>query len=317
MEELYGDQVVFLQVNKDKCPELLRKYGAHRFPSFYYVKPGTLAKVATRFSGDRDYDELKKWMVKLVTVHGGVALKEDDEAAEEIQFHSDIGDDDDEDDMESEPLIEFDGYDIKKLQEENKKKQDHDHDHHDHDDQYQTEIVSITDAETGENIEFKIDDQNTINGNSSSSGSQNQMNLNLDAIVGLKKIKTKLHNHVASGSEISVLIHQQAAALVKENDKLMEAMVSTIDKLTDGQKADNDNSGGGGMMFLIVGGFVIGNICGVIFVATLKKSLIMTPKVRNQNTKVSKVIDLDDDIESASQKQSSQAAPRFRVKKGD
>ena len=87
MRELYGDQVVFLQVNKDSAPELLRKYGAHRFPSFYYVKPGMNAKVASRFSEDRDYFELKKWMNKLITVHGGVPLVEDEEQDEEIQFH--------------------------------------------------------------------------------------------------------------------------------------------------------------------------------------------------------------------------------------
>lgn len=59
------------------------------------------AKVATRFSDDRDYFNLKKWMNKLITVHGGVPLIEDTEVSEEIVFHEDIGDEDDdeEDDM--------------------------------------------------------------------------------------------------------------------------------------------------------------------------------------------------------------------------
>jgi len=65
----------------------MRKYGAQRFPSFYYVKPGMNAKVASRYSDERDYFELKKWMNKLATVHGAVALVEDEEKDEEIQFH--------------------------------------------------------------------------------------------------------------------------------------------------------------------------------------------------------------------------------------
>jgi len=95
----------------------MRKYGAHRFPSFYYVKPGMNAKVASRYSDERDYFELKKWMNKLATVHGAVALVEDEEKDEEIQFHSDVGDDMDDDDMESEEDIEdeFVGYDDKIL----------------------------------------------------------------------------------------------------------------------------------------------------------------------------------------------------------
>ena len=42
------------------------------------------AKVASRFSDERDYFELRKWMNKLITVHGGVPLEEDDEKDEEI-----------------------------------------------------------------------------------------------------------------------------------------------------------------------------------------------------------------------------------------
>lgn len=75
-------------------------------------------RVASRFSEDRDYASLKKWMNKLVTVHGGVVEVEDEEPDDEIQFHSDIGDDDDdEDDLESEEDVEgeMDGYDDKAL----------------------------------------------------------------------------------------------------------------------------------------------------------------------------------------------------------
>ena len=63
-------------------------------------------RVASRFSEERDYSSLKKWMNKLVTVHGGIVEVEDEEPDDEIQFHSDIGDEEDEDDLESEEDIE-------------------------------------------------------------------------------------------------------------------------------------------------------------------------------------------------------------------
>jgi len=84
MRETYGEQIVFLQVNKDTVPEIVRKYGARGFPSFFYVKPGMNGRVASRFSEERDYGSLKKWMNKLVTVHGGVVEVEDEEPDDEI-----------------------------------------------------------------------------------------------------------------------------------------------------------------------------------------------------------------------------------------
>lgn len=42
------------------------------------------AKVASRFTEERDYFSLKKWMNKLITVHGGVALVEDEEVEDTI-----------------------------------------------------------------------------------------------------------------------------------------------------------------------------------------------------------------------------------------
>jgi hypothetical protein len=45
------------------------------------------AKVASKFTDERDYFELKKWMNKLITVHGGVSLVDDEELSDEIQFH--------------------------------------------------------------------------------------------------------------------------------------------------------------------------------------------------------------------------------------
>ena len=88
-----------MQIGKDKVPELLRKYGARRFPSFYYVKPETNAKVATRFSAEREYEEMYKWMNKLITVHGGIKYGEEEEL---LNIHS--LDDDDEEGEDGEDL---------------------------------------------------------------------------------------------------------------------------------------------------------------------------------------------------------------------
>jgi hypothetical protein len=41
-------------------------------------------RVASRFSDERDYSSLKKWMNKLVTVHGGIVEVEDEEPDDEI-----------------------------------------------------------------------------------------------------------------------------------------------------------------------------------------------------------------------------------------
>ena len=154
-----------------------------------------------------------------------------------------------EEDVESE-MVGYDDKTLKKMQEENKKKAEEQHNgddkkkpccdkdgvHHDENqsdgaeanNEVYTVIESITDAATGENIEFKVDEP-THSGDKSMEAAQ--MNFNLETIVALKKISTNLHNHISEGSEISVLVHQQQNAIVNETDMLMDKISNTIEKL--------------------------------------------------------------------------------------
>ena len=49
------------------------------FPSFIYVKPKSEGRVGTKFQENRVYDSVRSWMIKLVTMNGGVYLDESDE----------------------------------------------------------------------------------------------------------------------------------------------------------------------------------------------------------------------------------------------
>ena len=51
MTDRYGEeQVEFFVVDKDNAFELTKKYGVRAYPSFVYVKPGTNAHIATKYS---------------------------------------------------------------------------------------------------------------------------------------------------------------------------------------------------------------------------------------------------------------------------
>lgn len=62
-----------------------------------------------------------KWMSKLVLIHGGVRYGEEEQLIEfnKISFDDDEGSDD-ENDMDSESEIEFEGYDLDELEKKNK-----------------------------------------------------------------------------------------------------------------------------------------------------------------------------------------------------
>ena len=77
MEKKYGDQVKFMVIDKDRASSLTRKYKVHAFPTFVYIKPETNAHTATTFNEDRDYSDMKKWMEKMVRMHGGKLLTHD------------------------------------------------------------------------------------------------------------------------------------------------------------------------------------------------------------------------------------------------
>lgn len=95
------------------------------------------------------------WMKKLVLIHGGIKTGEEDQVLEFNEIHADDGSDSEDDDLTMEDDIEFEGYDLDKLNEENKKKKLLNN--HEGDADTAIEIESITDAETGEVINFEID----------------------------------------------------------------------------------------------------------------------------------------------------------------
>ena len=42
-----------------------------------YIKPKTNAHTATMFNENRSYDDMKKWMDKMIRMHGGKAITHD------------------------------------------------------------------------------------------------------------------------------------------------------------------------------------------------------------------------------------------------
>ena len=71
--------------------------------------------MASRFTAERNYEEMYRWMNKLITVHGGIKYGEEEEL---LNIHS-LEDEDE--DLSSEEEVLFDGYDLKKMAAENAK----------------------------------------------------------------------------------------------------------------------------------------------------------------------------------------------------
>lgn len=151
-------------------PELLKKYGARRFPSFYYVKPETNAKVATRFTFDREYEEMYKWMNKLITIHGGVKYGEEEEL---LNIHP-LEDEDGDDELISEEEIQFDGYDLEKLSAQNALK---------------PKLMIQNKKEVEDKLDFLIED-NKLDVNST--------DFEKNAVLSLKKAVIGVHDHKES-----------------------------------------------------------------------------------------------------------------------
>ena len=85
MEELseeYGDSVEFMKVDGNKIYDVSHKYGIQSYPSFVYVEPNTKGLKAAMFRGNRSYDTMKSWMVRILkdvpSKSGGVASDEED-----------------------------------------------------------------------------------------------------------------------------------------------------------------------------------------------------------------------------------------------
>ena len=138
----------------------MRKYGVKSFPSFVYVKPGNNGKTATRFQEARSYETLKRWMEKLIILHGGEPMAEEEDPV----FISDEKDDDlamEEDDEISEMIKRLKRAKVKMPKNvempEPEEEHDHDHEEEDEDEEDETEIVSIVDTTTGEELNFHIE----------------------------------------------------------------------------------------------------------------------------------------------------------------
>jgi len=67
MTSLYGeDNVAFVKVDGNRIYEIGNKYDVHSFPTFIYLTPNTKGMKAIQFKGNRSYDSMRKWMVKLL-----------------------------------------------------------------------------------------------------------------------------------------------------------------------------------------------------------------------------------------------------------
>ena len=84
---MYGaENVEFLKIDGNKVYSPTQKYSVQSFPTFVYVEPNTRGMKAIVFRGDRSYENMKAWMVKILKdlpVVGG-EQEEDDEVEQEF-----------------------------------------------------------------------------------------------------------------------------------------------------------------------------------------------------------------------------------------
>ena len=126
LTDKYGkDQVEFLLINKDTVRALPRQFSVRSFPSVLYFYPNKQGKQYEKFFGMKSYDNMMIWMEGNLKMNGAHIVSQDEK-----------------------PTL-MDGVPSESMSED-----EHDHDH---DEQIETEIVSITDKETGEDIKFEIE----------------------------------------------------------------------------------------------------------------------------------------------------------------
>ena len=65
--EMYGkENVEFVKIDGNNVYSPTQKYAVQSFPTFVYVQPNTRGMKAILFRGDRSYDNMKAWMVKIL-----------------------------------------------------------------------------------------------------------------------------------------------------------------------------------------------------------------------------------------------------------
>lgn len=71
-------------MNKVNSPELIKRFGVRGYPSFVYVAASTGGKYSHKFSKNRTYENLLKWMHE--QLHIGGATKIEDEVVFEENY---------------------------------------------------------------------------------------------------------------------------------------------------------------------------------------------------------------------------------------
>ena len=59
-------QVALIQIKSNERPEMVEKYGVKTFPTILYLKDG---KMADKYSGDRSYEDLKRYYSYVMSDH--------------------------------------------------------------------------------------------------------------------------------------------------------------------------------------------------------------------------------------------------------
>jgi hypothetical protein len=82
--QMYGkENVEFVKIDGNNVYSPTQKYAVQSFPTFVYVQPNTRGMKAILFRGDRSYESMKAWMVKILkdlpVLNGEEELAEEEE----------------------------------------------------------------------------------------------------------------------------------------------------------------------------------------------------------------------------------------------
>ena len=84
--QMYGaENVEFVKIDGNNVYSPTQKYSVQSFPTFVYVQPNTRGMKAILFRGDRSYDNMKAWMVKILKdlpVLNGEEVEQEEEEQE-------------------------------------------------------------------------------------------------------------------------------------------------------------------------------------------------------------------------------------------
>lgn len=82
--QMYGaENVEFVKIDGNKVYAPSQKYSVQSFPTFVYVQPNTRGMKAILFRGDRSYENMKAWMMKILKDLPIIGQPEEEEIEEE------------------------------------------------------------------------------------------------------------------------------------------------------------------------------------------------------------------------------------------